>query len=189
MLEKLRFSVTDVAGGRFYPGILASTVLDPVIRAPTLADASMLVALQRGIYDEGRWFVGDGPPAVETLRQRLRLLDPARSLYLVAAREGALSGWLELHRLVPEKMAHVAVLTLAVAAPYRRQGLAGRLLARAYPWAREVGVRKLQLSVRAPNRAAIFLYEREGFELEGRERGQVCDVNGLEDNLLMAKFL
>lgn len=159
------------------------------IRAPTALDAPALTALQGSIYDEGRWFVGDGPPSAEALRQRLRLLDPARAHYLVAAREDALLGWLELHRLSPKKLSHVAVLTLAVGAPYRRQGVAGGLLARAYPWAREVGVKKVQLSVRAPNRAAITLYKREGFVLEGRERGQVCDEGGLEDNLLMAKFL
>lgn len=189
MSKSRSFSVIGVGEGYFYPGILAASVLDPAIRTPTVADAAALAALHKGIYDEGRWFVGDGPPAVEALRQRLRLLDPARSYYLVAAQGDALLGWLELHRLSPKKLAHVAVLTLAVAAPYRRRGVAGALLARAYPWAREVGVKKLQLSVRAPNGAAISLYEREGFALEGRERRQVCDAGGLEDNLLMAKFL
>jgi hypothetical protein len=43
--------------------------------------------------------------------------------------------------------------------------------------------------VRAGYRAAVALYRREGFELEGRERDQVCDAGVLEDNLLMAKFL
>jgi len=154
-----------------------------------VSDAAGLHTLYRGIYDEGRWFVGDGPPSAETLRGRLRQLAPERSLYLVAAREGELLGWLELHRLPPKKLAHVAVLTLAVAAPYRRQGLAGQLLARAYAWAHTVGVGKLQLSVRARNGAARALYEREGFVLEGCERRQVRDGNVFEDNLLMAKFL
>jgi len=45
------------------------------------------------------------------------------------------------------------------------------------------------MSVRAHNRAALALYEREGFGLEGRERAQVCDAGVFEDNLLMAKFL
>jgi len=108
-------------------------VFELTIRTATVADASRLAALHRGIYDEGRWFVGDGPPSAETLRQRLRLLEPARSLYLVAAFGGALGGWLELHRLPPIKMQHVAVLTLAVAQPYRQRGVAGRLLGQAYP--------------------------------------------------------
>ena len=160
------------------------------VRAALPTDASALGALHRGIYDEGRWFVGDGPPSAETLRSRLRLLDEGRSSYLVAVgRDGGLQGWLELHRLTPQRLSHVAVLTLAVGHLYRRQGVAGALLEAAYPWAAAVGVLKLQLSVRAGNGAAVALYEREGFVLEGCERNQVFDDGGFEDNLLMAKFL
>lgn len=160
------------------------------VRAALPTDASALEALHRGIYDEGRWFVGDGAPSAETLRARLRLLDDKRSSYLVAVgRDGGLQGWLELHRLTPQRLSHVAVLTLAVGRAHRRQGVAGALLAAAYPWAAAVGVLKLQLSVRSGNGAALGLYEREGFVLEGCERNQVFDDGGFEDNLLMAKFL
>ena len=165
------------------------------VRAALPTDASALEALHRGIYDEGRWFVGDAAPSAETLRSRLRLLDEKRSSYLVAVgrdgggRDGALQGWVELHRLTPQRLSHVAVLTLAVGHLYRRQGVAGALLEAAYPWAAAVGVLKLQLSVRAGNGAAVALYEREGFVLEGCERNQVFDDGGFEDNLLMAKFL
>lgn len=162
------------------------------VRAALPTDAAALATLHRGIYDEGRWFVGDGAPSAEALRSRLRLLDANRSCYLVAAGDnsgGELWGWLELHRLTPQRLAHVAVLTLAVGRPHRRRGVAGALLAAAYPWAAGVGVLKVQLSVRAGNAAAVALYEREGFVLEGCERNQVFDDGGFEDNLLMAKFL
>ena len=183
--------------GVYWRSVSPPTPLPPniVIRPATVADAAGLGALHRGIYQEGRWFVGDGPPTTETLRGRIRALSPTRSLYLVAVAEtgglrtSEVQGWLELHRLTPQKLAHVAVLTLAVGRPFRRRGLAGALLAHAYLWAREVGVLKVQLSVRAKNAAARSLYEREGFDLEGRERNQVFDDEGFEDNLLMAKFL
>lgn len=159
------------------------------VRAALPGDAPALETLHRGIYDEGRWFVGDGPPTAEALRSRLRLLNPERSLYLVAAGGEGLQGWLELHRLTPQRLSHVAVLTLAVGQAYRRRGVAGALLKAAYPWAGEVGVLKLQLSVRSRNVAARRLYEREGFVVEGCERNQVFDDEGFEDNLLMARFL
>jgi ribosomal protein S18 acetylase RimI-like enzyme len=164
------------------------------LRPARAADAPAWAALQRTIYAEGRWFVGDGAPSAEALAHRLRRLEAARSLVLLAYAaeptvELALGGWLELHRLCPARMSHVAVLTLAVAPPFRQRGIASRLLKEAYLWARTVGVRKVQLSVREHNRAALALYEREGFELEGRERCQVFDAGNFEDNLLMAKFL
>lgn len=168
-------------------------------------DAPALAALQRGIYNEGRWFVGDGALSSETLAHRLRLLEPQRSLYLLAVAADAQAdftytlatgtfttgacGWLELHRMQPKRLGHVAVLTLAVAPAFRGRGIASELLAQAYGWARGAGVEKVQLSVREHNRAAISLYRREGFVLEGREVRQVRDAGRYEDNLLMAKFL
>jgi ribosomal protein S18 acetylase RimI-like enzyme len=165
-------------------------VTDLIIRPAQITDAEALVKLQAEIYDEGRWFVGDGPPAVDTVARRLRSINDTMSLYLVAAAPSlGVLGWLELHRLQPQRLQHVAVLTLAVSAQARRQGLATRLLESSYTWAMHVGVEKVTLNVRAHNTAAINLYEAHGFELEGRERQQIRESASYEDNLLMAKFL
>lgn len=170
----------------------------PTVRNARPSDARALVALQRGIYREVRWFVGDGPPGVDTLTRRLRSHDPTMSLYLVVDADEAdtragdgpgISAWLELHRLQPERLRHVAVLTLAVASGQRRRGLGRALLRRAYRWAGRTGVRKITLNVRANNLSALTLYRSEGFELEGRERDHIRDEDGFEDNLIMAKFL
>lgn len=161
----------------------------PAIRRAEPADASELVALQRQIYREERWFVGDGPPSEGALAQRLRSLDPTASLFLVAARDRELWGWLELHRLPPARLRHVATLTLAVSAAQRQRGVGRLLLEHGFEWARDVGVLKIGLNVRAGNEAAIRLYRDCGFELEGRERRQIRTKAGYEDNLLMAKFL
>lgn len=168
------------------------------VRLARVGDAEGVVALQNAIYREGRWFVGDGPPGVGALAGRIRAAPPGQSLHLVATalrpsdggRDGGrVVGWLELHRLQPDRLQHVAVLTLAVAADHRRRGIGRRLLRRALHWAPRVGIRKVSLHVRAGNRAAVALYHDEGFELEGRERDQVRTENGFEDNLLMARFV
>lgn len=162
------------------------------LRAVTPTDARMLVSLQQAIYDEGDWFVGDAPPRAETLMQKLRGLSPRNSLYLVAALshngEEVLCGWLELHRLLPERLRHIAVLTLAVDKAYRRKGIAKRLLHEAYRWSRRVGVEKITLNVRAGNSAAIALYKQEDFVREGCERAHIRLQSGYEDNWIMAKF-
>jgi ribosomal protein S18 acetylase RimI-like enzyme len=167
-------------------------VASPVtIRLAKETDAEALVALQRSIYDEGAWFVGDGPPTIESLRRKLRNLEPKMELYLLAEAKdaGALCGWLELNRFFISRMRHVAMLTLAVHRQMRRQSVGKRLLARAYAWGREVGVEKIQLNVRASNEAAIALYSVQGFVLEGHERRQIKTLAGYEDNFIMAKFL
>lgn len=156
------------------------------IRQARPRDAAQIVQLQAGIYREGRWFVGSEAPSEDSIRRRLQYLNPQSSLYLVAERNRQLLGWLELNRMQPQRMKHVALLTIAIGAPWRRQGLASRLLSEAYEWCRQVHIGKITLNVRARNTGAIALYEREGFKLEGRETDQFVTDDGFEDNLIMA---
>ncbi len=112
------------------------------------------------------------------------------TLYLVALPpKGEVCAWLELHRLTPKRLRHVAMLTLAVAEAWRQCGVATKLLENAYRWAAQNDVQKIQLNVRANNSAALALYRSQGFEQEGCERAQILEAGHYEDNLLMAKFL
>lgn len=163
-----------------------------IYRHATEADAAQVRALLMTIYQEGRAFVNDDAEPLASLRARLRGVDSDRSLYLIAEDgDGTVVGWLELHRFPAWRLTHVAVLTIAVAQESRRKGIARRLLARAYDWARSVGVLKVSLNVRASNEAAVALYRSEGFALEGREVGQVRRAlgGGFEDNLIMGLWL
>jgi ribosomal protein S18 acetylase RimI-like enzyme len=159
------------------------------VRCARAADAAAWRSLQRGIYDEGAWFVGDGPPSEGALAARLRAMDASRAGVWLAVVDDQVAGWCEASRLPAVRLDHVAVLTLAVAAPFRRRGCGEALLEAAEAWARRLGVRKLSLSVRGRNAAARALYERGGFVLEGVERDHVRSGDSFEDNLIMAKHL
>ncbi len=159
------------------------------LRLARRRDARAWHALQRSIYDEGRWFVGDGPPAEATLAGRLQVQPQHRGVVWLAERGGALVGWCEVGRLHPERLQHVALVTIAVAAGERRRGVGSALMAQAEAWGREQGVRKLSLHVRSGNAGALALYRHCGYVVEGVERGQVNAGEGFEDNLIMAKHL
>lgn len=159
------------------------------IRRAKGADAPDVVDLLSSIYEEGSWFVGDGPPPAGRLARRIRGEDPGDVAFLVATDAREVVGWLELQRLAPQKMRHVAILTIAVARGQRRRGIASALLQEAYAWARRQGVEKISLNVRQNNRAAVALYEREGFTREGREERHIRTASGYEANLIMARFL
>ena len=159
------------------------------IREAKGGDAPAVVDLLGSIYDEGSWFVGDGPPSAGRLARRIRGESARDALFLVAADARHVVGWLELQRMAPSRMRHVAVLTIAVARERRRRGIASGLLRRGYAWADRHGVEKISLNVRENNAAAIALYEREGFVREGREARQIRTDAGYEANLIMARFL
>ncbi len=133
--------------------------------------------------------MGDGPPAEAALAGRLQVQPRHRAVVWLAERGGALVGWCEVGRLYPERLQHVALVTVAVAAGERRRGVGSALMAQAEAWAREQGVRKLSLHVRAGNAGALALYQRCGYVVEGVERGQIDTGAGFEDNLIMAKHL
>jgi len=159
-------------------------------------DARSVTALLTGIYGEWRYFVGDAPGSERNLALRIAHDDPSRSYYCVATSGGSVVGWAELHRSPAWRLEHVAVLTLAVAPPARRQGVGRGLLRACYEWSEAVGVQKISLHVRAGNEAALRLYAAEGFEVEGTERDQIRlgpegGENGatFEDNVIMGKWL
>jgi ribosomal protein S18 acetylase RimI-like enzyme len=149
------------------------------LRSARSVDAEAWHALQRVIYREGVAFVGDGAPSVGALAAKLRSRAPDDTRVAFAVDGGGeIVGWIEVHRMAPRRLAHVAWLTLAVAPSWRRRGLGGALLTDAHAWCQERGLRKVQLHVRAGNAAAIALYRRLGYETEGVLRDQVAVGGG-----------
>lgn len=158
-------------------------------RNAVTADVRSLYLLQKTIYAEDYWFVGDAAASMASIAERIESLEPEQARYLVASLGDSICGWLEIQRLRAKKLEHVASLTLAVGQAFRRQGIASNLLELAYDWSRQVGVNKLSLNVRAGNYAAIALYQKQGFMLEGVEKAHIKLAKGYEDNWIMAKFL
>ena len=95
-------------------------------------------------------------------------------------------GWCEIRRESLPGREHSAALGIGVRAAYRRMGVGRRLMDAAIADAWRRGVRRIELWVRAPNTAAIHLYEQIGFVLEGRRHDAVRLDGGSEDELLMA---
>ncbi|MDD2472165.1 MAG: ribosomal protein S18-alanine N-acetyltransferase [Dehalococcoidales bacterium] len=75
------------------------------------------------------------------------------------------------------------IVDIAVREAYRRQGLGESLLICLLDLAVVLNAVKATLEVRASNQAAITLYEKYGFVLEGRRRRYYLDNN--EDALIM----
>jgi ribosomal protein S18 acetylase RimI-like enzyme len=164
------------------------------VRSARPTDAEAWHALQRGIYAEGTAFVGDGAASASSLAARLRGLDPREGHVSLAVVDGEPIGWVELHRGAARRLAHLAVLTVAVAPRWRGHGVGTALMDAARRWAASRHLRKLQLHVRAGNTGAIALYRRLGYEVEGvlREQVAVAPVGGghaYEDEWIMALHL
>lgn len=71
------------------------------------------------------------------------------------------------------------IITLAVAPPARRQGLARRLIEQAVVRAMALGAESLFLEVADDNVPALALYRGFGFAVVGRRRGYYARGNGV----------
>lgn len=79
---------------------------------------------------------------------------------------------------------------IAVDPNHRRQGLAGRLIVAMIEQGEARGLERVLLEVRAGNGAAQALYERHGFEVDGRRAGYYPQASGgREDAILMSRPL
>jgi ribosomal-protein-alanine N-acetyltransferase len=76
---------------------------------------------------------------------------------------------------------------LVVERAYRRQGMGAALLEACVAWAASQGASALRLEVRASNLAALALYQRHGFLLQGSRRAYYSDPT--EDALLLGRPL
>lgn len=72
---------------------------------------------------------------------------------------------------------------------YKRQGIGGFLIDQMEMWAKDKKMHRIEASVRCQNSAAIALYLKKGFVIEGRAK-ETAFINGVwHDEYLIAKLL
>jgi len=139
-----------------------------------------------GVARERRWLAFVEAPPLP--RVRSFVLNGLRNgmTQFVAVDEGRVVGWCDVNPKTHETLRHSGVLGMGVAASHRGQGLGSALLRATLEAACARGITRVELIVRADNAAAIRLYEKHGFELEGRLRDYLI-VDGVSyDALAMA---
>ncbi|MBD8525171.1 GNAT family N-acetyltransferase [Pseudoxanthomonas sp. CAU 1598] len=104
---------------------------------------------------------------------RYHLASPRALWRVLAASEGRLLGYLLILRHAGQHSARL--YSLVVDRQHRGQGLAERLLAAAEAALVQAGDHALRLEVREDNAAAIALYRRRGYQIQGRKPGYYDD--------------
>ena len=121
---------------------------------------------------------------------RRRLENPPDNMYRLVAVEadsGKVVGMLSLHRHKGRR-AHAAGIGMMVHDDYQNQGVGSRLMAAVIDLADNwLDLRRLELTVYTDNEAAIRLYRKFGFEVEGTHRAYAFRDGAYVDTLAMAR--
>jgi putative acetyltransferase len=129
---------------------------------------------------------------VELWQQRLNTPQVAGSpeLLLLAELDGRIVGSAGLHLVGAQlRRRHAMSLGISVSKTAQGKGVGGALMAALLDYADNwAQVLRLELSVFHDNAGAIRLYERHGFEHEGRAKAYALRNGAYEDVLMMARL-
>ena len=89
---------------------------------------------------------------------------------MVALLDGAVAGWCDVLPTHGQARSHIGTLGIGLVPSARHQGMGSQLMKAAIEAAWKSGLTRIELTVRADNKAAKALYERLGFETEGLHR-------------------
>jgi RimJ/RimL family protein N-acetyltransferase len=156
------------------------------------ADAEALLALKRQLDRETSFMLLEPDERAETaedIAADLGHLTGSNSVVIVAERQGGLVGYIDARGGEFRRNRATAYVVIGVVAAASGQGGGSGLLREIERWAAPHGIHRLELTVMAHNERAARLYERMGFEVEGRRRECLTVDGRLADELYMGKLL
>ena len=158
------------------------------IRDATTTDVPAILALHALVAAEGRWIGTEAPVDTARFAQLFTEgIESDDSHLFVATDEGRVVGNLGLHPSTPG----VTTIGMSIDPAYRGQGIGTALMTAALEWARaQPTIHKLVLEVWPHNTAALALYAKVGFAIEGRRPRHYRRRSGeLWDSIVMGLVL
>ncbi|MFZ6751480.1 GNAT family N-acetyltransferase [Undibacterium sp. Ren11W] len=157
------------------------------IRRAELSDAAQI---QR-VYASSNTLAGTLQlpyPSVEMWQERLRQMDP-NDILLIAMYDGVVVGTGGLQSEKKIRRRHVASIGMGVADSFTGRGVGSALLTELLNLADNWhNLARLELTVFCDNAAALHLYGKFGFEIEGKHRAYALRNGAFVDAYAMARF-
>lgn len=97
------------------------------------------------------------------------------SNHFVAIKGNKIIGCTSFNGNTARKMKHCGTIGISVLKEYWGRGIATALLEKLISWAKEKGIKKINLDVFENNEGAIKLYKKFGFKLEGCIEDEIFD--------------
>ena len=165
----------------------------PRVRFADVTDAAALLALKQQLDRETKFMLLEPDERDDSIAgvagDLLSLTGRSSGVVIVADSPAGLVGYAEARVGRFRRAAITAHVVIGVLAAGSGRGVGSRLLGELELWAAEHGIHRLELTVMAHNQRARELYERLGYEAEGRRRECLIVDGLLVDEIYMAKLL
>jgi RimJ/RimL family protein N-acetyltransferase len=163
------------------------------IRPMEETDAERFLALCQQLDGETALMLlepGERSPDLEAQRTRIGAIRSSeREVVLVAELDGALAGFVGATAGMFRRSRGTAHLVVGVRSCYWGRGVGAALLEGLEAWARARGLHRLELTVMVHNTAAMALYRKRGFIIEGVRRESLLVDGRWVSERYMAKLL
>jgi len=163
------------------------------IRTIRQDDAAMFLSLRKQLDTETNFMLlepGERKTNEETVRQQLNnILAQDNATLLVVEENDTLVGFIAADGGFFRRNYHTAKLVIGLLKSHQGLGLGTQLFEKIEAWAKDHQIHRLELMVMKHNQAAIALYQKMGFTVEGLKRDNLLINGEWIDELLMAKIL
>ena len=166
-----------------------------LIREAEVEDAAELVTFLNRVSLETDFTSLDGDGILLTSEEMEIFLNKQASsdnqITLLAFLNDKIAGIVNITADQRKRVRHIGDLFIVIGKKYWNNGLGSLLLEEVVEWAQASGIlRRLQLTVQTRNLAAVHLYQKHGFAIEGRqERGAYIEEGEFIDVYLMGRLI
>lgn len=164
-----------------------------IIRPIETSDAREFIRLQEQIFKQSEFMHStytDSPLTVQQVRKKLtegkRLGN--RTVFLCIG-NGNFAGYAVVHGYKQSREKHIASISLAVKEEHQQMGIGQSLLKEVTDWAIERQITRLELKVLEHNEKALSLFQKNGFQEEGKRLNAVKLDDSFAHEYYMSKIL
>lgn len=163
------------------------------IRPIEIRDAEQFLQLSNTLDRESRFMLYEPDERQVTVDEQKKILQTFVddiTKHLIVAEDGeTLVGFAMITGSQLKRTKHRASIVMGIVVAYQGQGLGKKLLTAVEKRAKDAGVYRLELTVMAQNKPALWLYSQCGFTVEGIRRRSIKFGESFMDEFYMSKMI
>lgn len=163
-----------------------------IIRKLQPNDASKLLIFLKQLDSEQDFMMYEArerKTSLEEMSSYIENINNSGSLILAAEADNSIVGFLTAEKGFVKRIQHSAYIVTGIIKDYWGKGIGTRLFEELDKWAVNNQITRLELTVMCNNKAAIALYKKMGFVIEGIKKNSIIINSHYIDEYYMAKLL